>query len=789
MASSSGRLAAVLGLLCAGLACTAYPATPPATAPTQPANVQPVTIVPANGDEATVQVLLTDPVPETVPVPGDFEAGLLASTQEPALRHRPSVTLVMAPPPDPKAKDYRVTLRISGLMAFGEFSVPLFYKGRPIETQRFLKPGLIVRSPAEGSFVAREGEPFVVVLENPSGSGDVPVRARLSFGGKDVCRFTVENFASKAAAPANEKDKPAAGCETYASWTEFSVPRYARVTLAATPAAEWFRNADSQLAQGGKRTGLLTLRFQNAGVIHEQNLPLEVEMRPGRNTLFCSLAVVALLLLAGAVLSLALRVSVPNIARKRQLRDRLREEAKLTASISTEVDSNLRVLLRVERLALDEIRRAGWVFGPGYVDVAKRVDQALPALKRRIEAVRRLDVALIQRRILMEQGAAPTRLEQIETLLASASETLKQDHLSDEEWVFVDQRLESAERALSEPTQTEKDAFESLLQARWKAVRDHFGIDAATGELIVPPILKELAACFPGKALLPKAADADGSQWIRAVGPVRADLQLSALMLLWEFQFLAPANAASGPWAAAKARLNQLLATPAVDNLREARSLLRQLAEGLEETDIVSELKAGNAEIVIDPPEPRPNQKVRFAIRFRRTRVNSAAARDLITCRWCFHDRRKAPNLGAAWRFVTRGKVPPPDPVIFEEDGWYAHHYFEKDVDSSTISVAFFGSKGDAIDIQAPAAGAQTAHWSRREKRVQVSRHSQETWTRAGLEVLQLAAALLIPLATLASTTLGGGGFAHWWELVAIGFASDTIKSILVGRQDSSTGP
>jgi hypothetical protein len=52
--------------------------------------------------------------------------------------------------------------------------------------------------------------------------------------------------------------------------------------------------------------------------------------------------------------------------------------------------------------------------------------------------------------------------------------------------------------------------------------------------------------------------------------------------------------------------------------------------------------------------------------------------------------------------------------------------------------------------------------------------------------VFQLSAALLVPLATLATTTIGGGA-GNWWELIAIGFGSDTIKSILVGRQESPT--
>lgn len=56
--------------------------------------------------------------------------------------------------------------------------------------------------------------------------------------------------------------------------------------------------------------------------------------------------------------------------------------------------------------------------------------------------------------------------------------------------------------------------------------------------------------------------------------------------------------------------------------------------------------------------------------------------------------------------------------------------------------------------------------------------------SRTGLEAALLIAALLVPLATLALTTAGGGTSGRWWDLVAIGFGWDTIKNILVGRQD-----
>lgn len=780
--------------LCCSAVAWAQGAAGPATAPAADGTPrlgadQPAALVPAHSDAVTVRVLLRDL--DAPPTSADLEAGLLVSARQPNLLQRPAIQVLGAhAAPAPAApKDQLVTLRVSGLLAFGETSVPLLYRGRVVETLRFSRPGLIVKPAVDGGFVARGGSPLALVLENPLPQGYRAVRARLRFGQADVCHFVPERFAAgtATAAPAQSPS-----CSDDAHWTRFDMPRQAQVTLQARPADDWFLDPASGRARAGKQTGWLTLRFDADGVVHEQNLPVEIDFQPGTWTLFLSLLQVGGLLLAGAVLSLVLRVSVPNIKQKRQLKDRLAEAAKLTAAISTEVDSTLRVLLRVERLALDEIRRAAWAFGPSYADYARRVADGIGPLMRRIDAARRLDATLVRRRLLLEQAASPTRLAQIEDQLAAVSETLKQDRLSDEDWVFVTQRLEAAQKTLREPTQTEKEAFDAMLSGRWKAIRTHFGLDADQ-QLQRPAVLGRLGACFPDKRLLPLPSDEDGSQWIQAVGAVRADLQLSALALLWEFQFLAPAEVAvDSPWATAQERLRPLLATPAVDNLREARLLLRQLAEDVTEADIVAALKSGGAAIVMDPALPRPNQKIRFAVRFRVARFNSAAARGQVTCRWRFRDRHATALESATTRVRTLvglddaagRQADEPDCLELGEDGWSVHHYFEGDVDQSTIDVRFFDAAGQPIDIGCDAADPTALHWSRRTESVRRSRRSKEAWAHAWLEAFQLSAALLIPLATLASTTLGGNGGAHWWEVIAIGFASDTVKSILVGRPE-----
>jgi hypothetical protein len=783
---------------------TSSSATPGATGSTSAATTtaaqtsQPVIVLPATTDEAQVTIVLhgMDAGAKT----SDIVAGDVVSTTQPGIVVHPDLTF----DDELQSRDsgYLAKLHVKNLIAFGESNVPLLYKGRQIELLRFSKPGLVAKPAGETGFVAREGDNWPIVLENLSGFEYKGVKARLRFADTDGCAFDVEIFSTPPLRTGTFKDD----CNTFANWADFDVPKYAQVTLRARSPDLWFRDPTNGFARPGRKKGSLTLRFRDpAGVvIHEQSVPIEVQFEPSAYSVFWTLLWVAMCLSAGAVLSLLLRVWLPNVKRNRQLKDQLDDLAKQTSLISSEVDSNLRVLLRVERIALNEVRLTSYAIWPGFVDYAQRVEQGLPTLKKRIDAVKRLDAALTGKNILSQQGAAPTRLLQIESQLDAVSETLKQEQLSDEEWVFVSQRLEAALKTLREPTQAEKDAFDASLVGTWKIIRQHFDLDPDTGTLKVPAALKgTMDNCFPSDASLLPKDDEDASGWVRSFGTIRADLQLSALKLVMDFQFLAPAVIAGSEWETRARELSKLLATPAINNLNEARSLLRQYAERVSEDDIVKALQEGKAEVIIDPANPRPNQKIRYSVRFLYEPLNSAAAKGRVRCSWTFRDNRSVGRLRRLPGAIRQAFLGEPDPArvrVLKETGWYVHHYFEGDVYENETILTFYDSGGEEVRLGNPPtppgpspAGPPTLedsaehNWAHITQEVAQGPRSREEWSRGRLEFFQLVAALLVPLATMASSTISGGGSGHWWELVAIGFGADTIKSILTGQQTTST--
>jgi hypothetical protein len=745
-------------------------------------------VIPASTDRADVRLQLSIDPTEGLPKPGDLELGELSSGQNTSQHIVP--TLELAAPPMPDKNAVNVRLLIKGLVSFGDSTAPLFYKGRQIETLRFHKSGLTIRSEPADPLVAREGQPLLVVLENPSAFDYAVVRARVRFQDADVCAVSVDRY--------DEKFTPPPGhCLESNGWSSFKVPAFSEVSLRAPTASIWFRDTDSGRARRATRRGTLTLRYQGEGAtVFEQNLPVDVRFDPGRRSLASSVAVVGFWLLVGAVVSLVLRVSIPNYRRKKALKDQLEDARRATAEISEQVDSQLRVLLRVERLALDQRRRDGWVIGPGFEEIAKRVEAGVNVLNRKIGFAQRLDAAACRLDGLMECSVSPTRADLIETSLNSACEGLKNDQLTEADWLLVQQRLEAADKALNEPSQEEKQAFEALLSQRWKSIRDHFTFDSKTGTFTVPKALESMKDCFPDSSLLPKEGDEDGSKWIASVGVVRADLQLTALDILREVHFLAPVINGSQPcWKEPMEQLTRWLATPAPTTLAAARRQLLLLSEGVSECNIVAALQNGEADIDLDPQVVNPNQTVRMTVRFRDRSLNDTTARGAIQCEWRYKEPRRTQLL------ALKNKPAAAGPSAFEsqpgegtesqpqsqiEYGWRVHRYFEPGILDQDVEVRFFWKGKPIIRNGDPTPVTLKRVVVPRERTHHKKDRLERLLWRPLPQALQLLAALLVPLAALAVTTAGEPASGQWWDLVGLGFGSETIRNILTGPQTSS---
>ena len=734
---------------------------------TSPPAAAPVEIVPASSDEAAVSFRITDLDALTA---RDITLGALTSTANP---NHHIVPVLRKADVAGAAKDWTVSLVVGNLIPFGESTVPVLIRGEAKRTLRFQKPGLIARAPAGTTFDVKEGQPLFVVLENPTAFAYANVRARWRFHHTEVCSATVDAPAASATPQA------AARCEDPATWIAFRVDQHAPVTLRVTPAAEWFRDDQTGFPRAAKRSGMLTLRYTGEGPsprVYEQSLPLEVQFNPGDASAFRNLLRIAWWLLTGALLALGLRVAVPNYRRKESLKDQLRDAEEAIRDIL--VETALQVLLKVETFTLDTLRRRSWILGPSFQDLAQRTEQALGVLRRKIEFSRRLDTARSRRLTLINHDVPPTRLDVIDRQLDAACDVLLREQLTEQDWVFAQQRLEAADKLLAEPSTEEKDAFHAFLVQRWKSVKGFFGVDGRA--LKIPDALKGLEAAFPPETALPEIG-ADGSDWIQAIGPMRADLQLTALEILRDFLFLA----ASVP-PEARERLTHMLTTPSLTELHAARLLIREISEGVDVTQVLTSLRACEAVIEITPESVRPNEKANLALGFRNPKLDVAAARLAVRCEWVITPAA-APVPG-----VRRFRIPrwrrrrdPAEPQIHRAYGWEIHHCFPESATAWEVRARFY-CDGEAVLTTPDAAKTDVLEYK---QAIRLQARRQDWGNRVERifpEAIQLVAALLVPLATLAVTQSTEGTSGRWWELVGVGFGSEMIRSILTGKSEQS---
>ena len=661
----------------------------------------PSAVISAISAEADVTVRLTGLARQ--PAPAEITLGPLANTQKPDRQIIPALTVG---PITQVNNDWDVTLKISNLIPFGDSTIPVLLNGRPVQTMLIRKVGLIPKPPIGDAFEVSESGNLTVVLDNPAVFDYPEVKARLRFQNTDSDPITV------------------------------AVGRHAPATVTVPAPKAWFRDAQTGFPRNGKRTGVLTLQFTGADTsAFEQTIPLEVNFRAGNWSLFWNLVGVGCWLALGALLALVLRVAIPNYRRKKLLKTRIADAGIAIRDLSTHVDSMVRVLLNVERLRLDQLRRQAWIATPSFDDYARRIDQSLTVLNRKIEFARRLDSIDSLRTARLANDPLPTRLDAADGILASACRTLLRDQLSEQDWVTLQQITDTASKLLTEPTQEEADAFQAKLVQRWKALQ-------------APSIRDLIEKDFPNAKPLLKPEGEDGASWIAAVGLMRADLQLGVLELLRDFVFPAPS-----PHSELKDRLAALLASPSLTGLVETRLTLRELAEETGVDKLKQALAKGQVDIEFDPQAVLPNDRVCCSLSFKEPSLNTVAARRSIQCEWTFTQ----------------------DKSERKERGWQV--YYAPETDHAVIVVVRFLDGGEPIlkpeqeDPYKRSLPLQSTPWDWGGKA-----------ERVVPEALQIGAALLVPLAALAVTQSEQGTTGQWWQLVALGFNSEVIRGILTGN-------
>jgi hypothetical protein len=477
-------------------------------------------------------------------------------------------------------------------------------------------------------------------------------------------------------------------------------------------------------------------------------------------------------LFLGAVMSLLVRHWVPNTRRKRDLKEQTSRVREKIDAFSDDIDYELRAQTRVQGHLLESLRRSAYTAFPHYESVATQCAAGLAMLEKRVDLIEEIDSVFAIERVKWQSCPPPSQIDRVEAMLRGAVEALKKAHLSEPDFLAVKGEVDRA-RTLTNQMGSEGAEFGQELATRLKATADELATYNGTDAY------KELQALLPGLlgSVTPPAAGGTAPGEISPLRYSLVDYNLSALQICRDYIWLASGAAgANKPSAVIRDALVQHLARHSWGELRLARLLLKQFREDAFEQQIWKEIEAGDAGIYVvhEPTELRPLQLVQFRIYFRRSELNWAGAKDLVSPEWQFSDGSQ-PRGWAISQFFTGKSLPTWRTKLKrrrkgkkEEDGPVTEDVF----------VHFEGRPDDKGNVRRKK-NALTLNLQIQPSRAEGRR------ARTVTEALGLAVSIAIPFITLATTASAqlaqnptGGGLV----IFLLGFSSDALIAVFKQR-------
>lgn len=543
-----------------------------------------------------------------------------------------------------------------------------------------------------------------------------------------------------------------------------------------TPSAHLYSWTDA--IRPSTRTVTLTLGLHPGqqgipGALPLKALPLSLSMMEGSpdSTKLLSYLYVTLVLLLGGCLSLLGNSVLPNTLRKIDLRGQLDDLANRTSSVSTRVDSYLRVLLRLERKKIDLLLRDVWVLSLDSTDTFDQVSAATTQLSSRLQVAERLDEL---RRSFEDASATapPSVTDEIDKNLQLAANHLHSFVLAPEDLNAAKAFLDKAEGALGN-----LDSLEALavtvasnfkeLQARLRLFPENYYTDLKDA---LPGVFEILDKPF------------DDPKNITSHMLFAIDHGIAAIHIALDYAMVR-ASVPAGPTAHCtnpgqesgarllvhECELLDLLGKLSWGALREATTLVQEMREDIYESDVLDELaKQGQAEVVFDTQKARRYLPVYFSIGFKDSRFNGAAAIRRLASEWTFPDK------------------------LFE-DGWKVCHFFqgnEADTDREgqvPVAVTIESQRGTAI----AGTGGGKKEVRVLETRIEILPSTSRASSRNFAELLRFLIAFGVALAGLLSGALQQLGKLDFIPatiaIIALGFGADSIKNILSRPVSKST--
>ncbi|MEX1026620.1 MAG: hypothetical protein WD049_01245 [Candidatus Paceibacterota bacterium] len=540
------------------------------------------------------------------------------------------------------------------------------------------------------------------------------------------------------------------------SGKRITMPPNGNASITIAPPDAWFTSRFSSLFKEEIRDGVLTIRYAPSSDVNGPDLPVEaipikanLRWRSSGWNSFASNVAIFLALLAGGVCSLVLSQWVPNRLRRLDLKEQLEALALKTRSLSGQLDSSLRVLVRVERVRLNRLLYSRWIMSPDMATVFAHCVQHLALLNRQVDILESIDSAYD--RLTEVRLGPPSLLDQIEDDLREAASILNNS-------AFHDSKLQAAQTLVADAIRRLSDVNQPDPEFAGKLAKKFDYLDKVFDSIATPPdpvaaskTRERIEKIIPGPFRFLTHLT-DPSQ-IQPMQYAEADRNFCKLELVRDYVSLLDNSVDRTTFESHEKELVYLLARDNWESLKAAKSLVAQMHEGIFAADIEAAIRDEEVQVEMEPPIARRNWPMRLSARFTNPMLDRATAKNRFRC---------------VWDFGHHG---------LKETGWTVYHYFP-DTETYTLKACFAGPGGRPLKTKN---GKQLPPL---ELPIVVDSDSSATprdrfWT----EIIQLSIALAVALFALMA---GAREQLMRLDLIpaliaifGIGFAADTIKNLL----------
>jgi hypothetical protein len=478
--------------------------------------------------------------------------------------------------------------------------------------------------------------------------------------------------------------------------------------------------------------------------------------------------VLVLLLALGAVASLYVNYKFPDDRIRKALKGRLDALDEAAESLSRQLASRLRVMVGVERRAMrGRLKSLSWS-SPDFEAIRAQIDESICRLMKRVDVLARMGRLREEYDRIKNLQVPPSVLDCLETLFEQTVRLLLVFQPSEADIATAEQNLKRVGDALDDwaspeggpprdPKLTEQIA--ARVQGLCKATQAGGPLDADDWRAFV--------AKFPALSALLKAGAPDPANLAPSDYYEQDRVALLGATLRDYVRIRREhAGLAESRLGQKEPELIELMQLGTASDLLRARRLVGEMAKEIYVEDVLREVSAGRAEILIDRSRVRLYEPARFTVKFHNPDFETARARE---------------SLVPLWTFVRKGDAQDE----LSEEGWCVAHYFAEQT-SYSIRVTF--RRIDAV--QTPGT-VEAPHAMEKVVNVGVAADRQRGTRLAGRGggllalALALAPVLFGLLAGAKDQLLKMGLGAALFSVFVLGFGSDQVKNLLTRQKGS----